>query len=250
MPLLAALSDSPLTMQRDPRKLERLHLLLVGQHGTSTEALEAALKKEDALWRVAPVETFEEAKLALREGRYDLILTHYRLPDGDALDLISFTRAFSFDVPVIIMTDMGGEDLAVTAMKGGAYDCVRVEKDGSHLTTLPVRVQEARRRHRIEQQLRDMKEQEDQLKHLQTIRTTVATVNHEINNPLAIISGNAQLLLEMTKVMDVDPDLVKPIRDIEEASRRIAEAIKKLSNLKEVITRPYVSGEDNLLDLS
>jgi nitrogen-specific signal transduction histidine kinase len=68
---------------------------------------------------------------------------------------------------------------------------------------------------------------------LADIRLGLARVVHDVNNPLSIISGNAQLLCELARMMELDPDLAKPIADIEEASRMLAERIAVLALLKE-----------------
>lgn len=68
---------------------------------------------------------------------------------------------------------------------------------------------------------------------LREVRAVLSTVYHDANNPLAIISGNAQFLLELSTSMEMDEELVQPIRDIEEASRRVAEKLRDLARLKE-----------------
>ena len=67
------------------------------------------------------------------------------------------------------------------------------------------------------------------------VRKAMALVKHEINNPLSIISGNAQLLLEMAKIMELDEDMIRSIRDIEEASQRVATSLEKLEDLKALV---------------
>ncbi len=69
-------------------------------------------------------------------------------------------------------------------------------------------------------------------------------VTHDINNPLSIISGNAQLLLELSQVLDLDPDVAKPIRDIEEASQQLADMVERLNALNEAMRENgYVEGD-------
>ena len=75
----------------------------------------------------------------------------------------------------------------------------------------------------------------DPLTLLREIRAALSTVYHDANNPLAIISGNAQFLLELSTSMELDEDLAQPIRDIEEASRRVALKLRDLARLKEDI---------------
>ncbi len=101
------------------------------------------------------------------------------------------------------------------------------------------------------QQFAEQRRRRDQLKLIETVRSTVANVKHEINNPLAIISGNAQLLLELARLMDLDEELVKPIRDIEEASQRIGQSLEKLNSINDLVGRGSLKGEeDHLIGLN
>ena len=122
-------------------------------------------------------------------------------------------------------------------MKAGASDCVRKELDHRHALALPARVREAMARHRARQQHEAQARAVEQHALLARLHMTIASVKHEINNPLAIISGNAQLLSELARVLDLDDDIVKPILDIEEASLRIAASLDKLNSIKEIIAR-------------
>lgn len=65
------------------------------------------------------------------------------------------------------------------------------------------------------------------------LQQALSEVTHDLNNPLAIISGNAQLLLELARMLDLEPDLAKPIQDIEEASHRLSAMVRRLNELKE-----------------
>lgn len=65
------------------------------------------------------------------------------------------------------------------------------------------------------------------------LQVALTRATHDINNPLAVISGNAQLLLELSRVLDLDPDVAKPIKDIEEASHQLAIMVQRLNALNE-----------------
>ena len=84
---------------------------------------------------------------------------------------------------------------------------------------------------------------------METLRATVAKVTHDINNPLAIISGNAQLLIELGRYMKLDDEIIKPIKDIEEASLRIASSLHKLADLKDLVLPEIAQGDGSLMDL-
>lgn len=65
------------------------------------------------------------------------------------------------------------------------------------------------------------------------VQKTLSKVYHDLNNPLSIISGNAQFLLEISREGDVDEQFVSSVRDIKEAAERMSEALRELTELKE-----------------
>jgi DNA-binding NtrC family response regulator len=226
-----------------------ISLLLVEDNAGDALLIQRALERQMEQIKVTGCRTLQESKFYLSQHTFDLVVTDHHLPDGSGLDVINYIRENNLDLPVVVLTGLGREDIAVAAMKAGAHDYIRKETDHSHLQMLPVKLNEALKRHELEQEVEFMRRQQEQLKLLKTIKSTVATVNHEINNPLAIISGNAQFLLEMGRMNALGDDVMKPIEDIEEASRRISELLHKLSNLKEYMTRDYAGGESEVIDL-
>lgn len=65
------------------------------------------------------------------------------------------------------------------------------------------------------------------------IHETVSTVYHDLNNPLSIISGNAQFLLELSQAEDLGEQYQSSARDIQEAAQRMADSLQRLTRLKE-----------------
>jgi K+-sensing histidine kinase KdpD len=82
---------------------------------------------------------------------------------------------------------------------------------------------------------------------LRGITETVGTLNHEINNPLAAIAGNAQLLL--MKAESLPPGAADKIARILEAARRIQSVTGKMANLIHATSVRY-PGDETILDLS
>ncbi|CAN5768039.1 hypothetical protein BH23ACT11_BH23ACT11_16890 [soil metagenome] len=76
---------------------------------------------------------------------------------------------------------------------------------------------------------------------LTDLRSRVAKVTHDLNNPLTVIAGNAQLLAELITALNLPEDLRKPVRDIEEASLELANSLHALNALSE----PDVTLESN-----
>jgi len=60
------------------------------------------------------------AEVSFRSSRPDAVISDYRLPDGNALELLPRLQGVDEDVPVILLTGHGSVDLAVQAIKEGA----------------------------------------------------------------------------------------------------------------------------------
>ena len=68
---------------------------------------------------------------------------------------------------------------------------------------------------------------------LEDVQETVSSVYHDLNNPLSIISGNAQFLLELGREEDLDDQFLSSAKDIQEAAQRMADSLHQLTRLKE-----------------
>lgn len=68
------------------------------------------------------VGTFHEAMAALADHRFDMMLVDRKLPDGDGIELIEQARKIDPRALVVMVTAHGTIDIAVQAMKMGAWD--------------------------------------------------------------------------------------------------------------------------------
>ena len=74
--------------------------------------------------RVETASSGEMALSMLSFKRFDLVLADIKMPGMDGLELLELVKRDSPDITVIIMTAFGSIDLAVEAMKNGAYDFI------------------------------------------------------------------------------------------------------------------------------
>lgn len=67
-------------------------------------------------------EDISSAKKLLAEHDFDLCLTDMKLPDGNGLDLVDYIQKIKKPMPVAVITAHGSMDIAIKAMKKGAFD--------------------------------------------------------------------------------------------------------------------------------
>jgi DNA-binding NtrC family response regulator len=66
--------------------------------------------------------TLREALAALQANDFDVILTDQKLPDGKGLDIVAAVTESESSAAVVMLTAYGSVELAVDAMRRGAYD--------------------------------------------------------------------------------------------------------------------------------
>lgn len=94
--------------------------LVVDDEPDIRELLEITLNRMDI--RTCCADTVESARRLLMKQSFDLCLTDMRLPDGDGLELVDYIQEKGLTLPVAVITAHGSMDVAIKAMKKGAFD--------------------------------------------------------------------------------------------------------------------------------
>jgi two-component system response regulator AtoC len=76
----------------------------------------------DRGYEVRAVKDGEEALRELSSREYDALVTDVRMPRMDGLSLVRAAQVEAPDTTIIVMSAYGSHDLAIEAMKAGAYD--------------------------------------------------------------------------------------------------------------------------------
>ncbi len=80
--------------------------------------------------------TVTDAIKQLKKQTADFVITDMRLPDGDGLDLVAHIQKKYPNLPVCVITAHGNVELAVKALKLGAFDFVNKPFDLKHLRNM------------------------------------------------------------------------------------------------------------------
>lgn len=95
--------------------------------------------------------------------------------------------------------------------------------------------------------LKNVQEELIRSKRLAAIGEVVASVNHEINNPLMIISGNAQFLEMMME--GYPEEMTERVKTILEETERISRVTRKLREIKNPVVEDYTSSGEQMINL-
>jgi two-component system response regulator AtoC len=111
-------------LDRDPsqRPARGARVLVVEDDDEIRSALYDALSELGH--RVIAESRAEPALLALEQGEVDLVLTDFRMPGMDGIELCARLASDWPNLPVVVMTAFGDLDAAVGALRAGAFDFI------------------------------------------------------------------------------------------------------------------------------
>lgn len=78
----------------------------------------------------------KQAKHFFSEYKYDACITDLNLPDGSGLDLVKYVTQNYPKTPIAVLTAYGNMDIAITALKAGAFDFMSKPVNQQHLHQL------------------------------------------------------------------------------------------------------------------
>ncbi len=134
-------------------------ILVIEDDKVDQMAFERFVRKGHFPYDYEMVGSVMEASEILKSERFDAVVIDYLLKDGNAFDL--FDKAG--DIPIIVVTNIGDVEVAIRAMKEGAYDYLIKDSEGSYLKTLPITVKNAITRKRVEEELKEYREKLEKL---------------------------------------------------------------------------------------
>jgi nitrogen regulation protein NR(I) len=95
-------------------------ILLIEDDPSAAAALERLLREED--YRVSTASRGDTGLAQARERDFDLVISDFKLPGLNGLEVIRQLHAAKPRLPIILMTAHGTTEIAIEATKFGAYD--------------------------------------------------------------------------------------------------------------------------------
>lgn len=112
-----------------------INILLTEDEPDDIELTRKSLQKLDCPYRLDHARTGKECLKKLHKKKYQLLLLDYKIPDKDGLAVIKEIRSRGFDLPIVMVTGKGSENVAAESIKMGAQDYII--KKGDYFNALP-----------------------------------------------------------------------------------------------------------------
>ncbi|MGB9008536.1 MAG: ATP-binding protein [Candidatus Acidiferrales bacterium] len=220
---------------------KRFKILLVEDNAGDARLIQESLS--DATGEPFDLEIADRLAPALRRlsgGGIDALLLDLGLPDSKGQETFDQAKAQTPAVPIIILTGLGDETLALKMVQEGAQDYVaKLNLDGSKLSRA---IRYAIARDRADQEIRKFNCELEQRVNFRTAELEAAnkeleafsySVSHDLRAPLRHIDGFSRILLESCG-SKLDPSEQRYIHQICQAAERMGNLIDDLLKLARV----------------
>ncbi|RLC93532.1 MAG: hypothetical protein DRI39_04140 [Chloroflexi bacterium] len=182
---------------------ESLNVLLIEDNPGDALLIRKVLDEVDsASFRLETVDRLSTGLGELNGRKVDVILLDLSLPDSQGID--TFVRVYSEapEVPIVVLTGLDDETLAVEAVRQGAQDYLVKGRADSNVLARSMRY--AIERKRVEERLQELYEKERRLREEREaeinkrVEFTRALV-HELKTPLTSVMASSELLMSELK---------------------------------------------------
>src|SRR5262249_34194325 len=132
---------------------------------------------------------------AARKGAVDVVLLDLTLPDAHGLDAVTRLHAALPGVPIVVLTGLEDQSVALRSVQGGAQDYLVKSEVSAPLLARALRY--AVERSRVEAAT---KREETSAQAAQLREQFIAILSHDLRGPLSSISMNAGLLIDKAEL--------------------------------------------------
>src|SRR6267143_227322 len=207
-------------------------ILIVDDEPANVRLLERIVR--NAGWAAVRSTTDSREAAALHaELRSDLVLLDLMMPYLDGVAVMKQLRSTIADgefLPIVILTADATGDAKRRALDAGATDFLtkpfdRIEivlRIKNLLETRRLYLEREQQKRSLEATVRERTERLLQSEKVATMGALLAGVAHELNNPLAVVTGQAQLLSGTVS----DPVVVRRAEKIDNAARRCVRIVR------------------------
>jgi len=143
---------APVSITEERSEVRILH---VDDNPDILEVTKLFLERTDDDFTVVTKESAVEAINSLQDGGFDCIISDYDMPTTDGLELLEIVREQYPDLPFVLYTAQGSEEIASEAISAGVTEYMQKQTGNEQYEVLANRVRNAVDRYRSQQQFWD-----------------------------------------------------------------------------------------------
>jgi len=192
-------------------------VLLIEDDKVEQMAFKRLVEDENLPYDCTIAGSVSEANSILGTDKFDIAIVDYFLGDGTAFDIFDSIK----DIPIIITTGVGDEEIAIRTMKAGASDYLVKDHERNYLKALPVRIENVVKHKKAEAKLKKY----DRLK-----SELAVTVSHELRASLRIFKG----IISDAMAGVLGPISAELRKNLEIADRTIGRLAKIISDFLDI----------------
>ena len=231
---------------------EKPYLLIVDDDLALLEALPQTLYLRLTAVQVDTADSAPDALRQVQEHDYDAIVSDIKMPGMDGLVLLAKIQKLRPETPTLLITGHGEHDLAVQALRGGAYDFIQKPIDRDYLVAALCRaIQTHRLRRELAENQRALERHALSLERIVEYRTRelveanaikdrfLGMVAHELKTPITTLKGGTQLLQRQVKRAAIDEKVSQGLEDIERSINRLQRLVNDLLDASHMHTNTF-----------
>ncbi len=213
---------------------EHLKVLLIeDKHGDARLIQEMLKNVETVQFEIDHVERLKNGMDRISDGSYDIVLLDLGLPDADGPNTFHRLQTQAPEIPIVVMTGLDDEKIALTAVREGAQDWLVKGKEDSNVLGRSIR-------YAIERKQTALKLQEayDRMEFLNDL------LSHDINNINQGIVFILGFLLKKSELSDPTKEM------LQSALNQINRSSELITNIKNVTQISAESIELTKMDIA
>src|SRR5947209_7395819 len=233
--------------------MDKAHILIVDDDTALLEALPQALYLRLEKVKVDTCDSAQAAIEQIGEYEYAAIVSDIKMPGMDGLALLAKIQELRPDTPTLLITGHGEHDLAVQALRGGAYDFIQKPIDRDYLVAALQRaIQTYQLRRKVKVQQLALELHARSLERMVQKRTSelveanaakdkfLSIVSHELKTPLTSLKGMTQLLCRQIQRPDATEVVKVGLSDMDRSIRRMEVLVNDLLDVSLIETNIFV----------
>lgn len=202
------------------------NLLVIDDEANICEGIKRALRPQG--FNVESASSGQEGLQKARQGGFGLVLLDVMMPDSSGIDLIPAIHEHDPDIVCIVITGYATVELAIRAIKQGAYNFLTKPFSVDELT---LAVNQGLEHQRLSLESRRLQAAEAESRRLEELdkakKLFFRLMTHELQAPLSAIQSYLQLMLEEYLTPEQHKDILqKCIARLEEEKKLIGDLME------------------------